>query len=115
MTMNYWEIPEEILEKYFILEPNGRYAVKDDVKGRVSFKKHDLLSEGYPKDIDLILCRNVVIYFTEEAKKHIYNGFAEALRPGGLLFVGGSEMIMRSKEMGLALAGVSMYRRTAAA
>ena len=63
--------------------------------------------------MDIILCRNVVIYFTDEAKAHIYRGFAKALRPGGLLFIGGSEMIMRSGEIGFRTAGTNMYQRAA--
>jgi chemotaxis protein methyltransferase CheR len=107
-------VPPDILAKYFVAEPAGTYAVRDSIKSRITFKKHDLLSDPYPSDIDLILCRNVVIYFTEEAKSYIYSGFANALRPGGLLFVGGSEMIMRSHDIGLRLDGVSFYRRNAA-
>ncbi len=104
--------PPHFLAKYFV-ETNGTYNVTDIVKRPVTFRRHDLLSDPYPKDQDLILCRNVVIYFTEEAKQHIYAGFAGALRPGGLLFVGGSEMIMRSHEIGFSTIGTSMYRKAA--
>jgi chemotaxis protein methyltransferase CheR len=79
----------------------------------VTFRRHDLLSDPYPQDIDLILCRNVVIYFTDAAKKQIYTGFAGSLRPGGYLFIGGSEMIMRSQELGLKAATTSIYQRAA--
>jgi chemotaxis protein methyltransferase CheR len=79
----------------------------------VTFRRHDLLKDPYPSDLDLILCRNVVIYFTDEAKQHIYAGFSRALRPGGVLFVGGSEMIMRSGDIGLRTAGVNLYQRAA--
>lgn len=106
-------VPPEILRKYFVQEPGGTYAVSEVVKRRVTFRRHDLLSDPYPADIDLILCRNVVIYFTEEAKQQIYAGFAKALRPRGYLFVGGSEMIMRSHEMGFRATGTSIYQRAA--
>jgi len=105
-------VPAPILAKYFV-ESNGTYSVTDVVKRHVTFRRQDLLSDPYPRDQDLILCRNVVIYFTEEAKQHIYAGFAAALRPGGLLFVGGSEMIMRSREIGFSTIGTSMYRKAA--
>jgi chemotaxis protein methyltransferase CheR len=105
-------VPPAILAKYFV-ESNGTYSVTNEIKRRVTFRRQDLLSDPYPKDQDLILCRNVVIYFTEEAKQHIYAGFSAALRPGGLLFVGGSEMIMRSHEIGFSTIGTSMYRKAA--
>ncbi len=105
-------VPPDILEKYFLFD-GTTYRVVDSLKKRVTFQKQDLLKDAYPADLDLILCRNVVIYFTEEAKKHIYAGFSNALRPGGMLFVGGSEMIMRSHELGLRANGTSIYAKAA--
>ncbi len=106
-------VPPALLKKYMIQDPDGTYRVTDDLKRRITFRRQDLLSEAYPADMDSILCRNVVIYFTDEAKAHIYRGFAKALRPGGLLFIGGSEMIMRSGEIGFRTAGTNMYQRAA--
>ncbi len=105
-------VPPAFLKKYFVRSGDS-YAVTEPVKRLVTFRRHDLLSDPYPRDLDLILCRNVVIYFTEEAKARIYDGFAQALRPGGLLFVGGSEMIMRSHDLGFRAAGTSLYQRAA--
>ncbi|MEO8539911.1 MAG: protein-glutamate O-methyltransferase CheR [bacterium] len=106
-------IPPELLKKYMISDPDGTYRVSDDLKRRITFRKQDLLSDPYPRDMDVILCRNVVIYFTDDAKGHIYRGFSNALRPGGLLFIGGSEMIMRSAEIGFKTAGTNLYQRAA--
>lgn len=105
-------VPPAILKKYFKAEGNT-YAVTEDVKRRVTFRRHDLLSDPYPADVDVILCRNVVIYFTEPAKQQIYSGFARVLRPGGYLFIGGSEMIMRAQDIGFRTAGTSLYQRAA--
>jgi chemotaxis protein methyltransferase CheR len=105
-------VPPAILKKYFT-EEKGTFRVNELVRKRVTFRRHDLLSDPYPNDIDLILCRNVVIYFTEVAKQQIYGGFAKALRPGGYLFIGGSEMIMRSSDVGFRTAGTSIYQRAA--
>lgn len=105
-------VPPALVKKYFVEEDNT-YRVTDEIRRKVTFRRQDLLSDPYPTDLDVILCRNVVIYFTDQAKQHIYNGFAKALRPGGLLFIGGSEMIMRSGEMGFRAAGTSMYQRAA--
>ena len=56
--------------------------------------------DKFETNIDLILCRNVVIYFTEEAKNKLYQRFLEALKPGGVLFVGGTEAILNFRELG---------------
>ena len=47
----------------------------------------------------MILCRNVVIYFTDEAKTEIYKKFNESLKPGGILFVGSTEQIINYREL----------------
>ena len=60
-------LPVEFLEKYFI-KSGEAYKVKDEVKNCVEFKHHNLLRDDYPKECDMIVCRNVLIYFTEEAK-----------------------------------------------
>ena len=105
-------VPAPMLKKYFAAE-GDTYAVTDAVKRMVTFRRHDLLKDAYPSDLDVILCRNVVIYFTEEAKQQIYAGFTGALRPGGYLFVGGSELISRSRDLGLKTDGTSLYHRAA--
>ena len=106
-------VPPDILHKYFVFD-GGTYKVVEDIKRRITFKRHDLLSDPYPPDLDLILCRNVVIYFNDDAKAQIYRGFAGSLKPGGYLFIGGSEMIMRATEIGFRSASTSIYRRVAA-
>lgn len=97
----------------FLVQTGETFAVAPQLKRRITFRRHDLLSDAYPPNLDLILCRNVVIYFTPEAKEHIFAGFAAALRPGGLLFIGGSEMVMRPRALGLRQAGISVYERAA--
>ena len=106
-------VPPALAKKYFVEEPGGTYKVTEDLKRRITFRRHDLLSDAYPRELDVILCRNVVIYFTDPAKAHIYDGFSKALRPGGLLFIGGSEMIMRSADLGFKTAGTNLYQRAA--
>lgn len=79
---------------------DGLWSVTDAVRRKVEFRRHNLLADPYPTDIDLILCRNVVIYFTDEAKTSVYRRFARALKPGGILFVGGTESMLRARELG---------------
>lgn len=84
---------------HFRLE-NDKYVVSEDIKSRIEFKRHNLLLDKFETGFDLILCRNVVIYFTEEAKDKLYRRFFEALKPGGVLFVGGTEAILNFRDMG---------------
>ena len=69
---------------------------KDELKQCVEFKRHNLLKDPYPGGCDLIVCRNVLIYFTEEAKSQMYVKFNRALKDQGVLFIGSTEQIIMS-------------------
>lgn len=97
-------------EKYFT-KSGESYAIKDDIKNRVSFKKHDLILDRYDSGYDLIVCRNVVIYFTQETKNDIYKKFYQAMKPGALLFVGATESIYNYREFGFEKASTFIYRK----
>ena len=86
--------------KYFTKTPDGKFAVKPEIKSVVEFKRHNLLKDPFEKNFDFILCRNVVIYFTEEAKDQLYTNFLAALKPGGILFVGATEAILNFRKIG---------------
>jgi chemotaxis protein methyltransferase CheR len=86
--------------KYFDLTADGKFAIKDDIKSCIEFKQHNLLKDSFGTGFDLILCRNVVIYFTEEAKDQLYMQFFRALKPGGILFVGATEAILNFRKLG---------------
>ena len=88
-------VPDDLKKKYFT-----KVGSSYQIKKRVEFKKHDLLKDPYPSGCNLIVCRNVVIYFTEEAKDVIYQKFHKALQPGGVLFIGSTEQIMNYRELG---------------
>lgn len=102
--------PPEYIQKYFIVR-DGKYIVKPNVKARVQFKRHNLLQDPFEKGFDLILCRNVVIYFEMEAKEELYRKFAESLRVGGLLFVGNTERIFNYRNLGLEVASPFIYKK----
>lgn len=89
-------VPKDLKDKYF--EKVGQsYKVSDEIKKCIQFKQHNLLKDAYPKDVDLIVCRNVLIYFTEEAKDEIYKKFNKSLKNEGVLFVGSTEQIIQSQ------------------
>lgn len=86
-------LPKEFKVKYF--EPiESSYKIKDDIKKCVEFKKMDLLKDVFPRNLDLIICRNVMIYFTEDAKELLYKKFYDSLSNNGVLFVGSTEQII---------------------
>lgn len=95
--------------RYFTQQGDA-FAVKPELKAKVQFERQNLLSDPYPQDVDLILCRNVVIYFTEEAKDELYRKFHRSLKPGGILFVGGTESLLKARELGYASASPFFYR-----
>lgn len=87
------------------------WQVGPGVMSRVQFEGQNLLTDKFPGDLDLILCRNVVIYFTEETKDDLYRRFHQALRPGGVFFVGGTESILRAREIGFETLSPFFYRK----
>ncbi len=90
-------LPQEFKNKYFTIIGES-YKIKDEVKNCVEFRQHNLLREPYPTNIDLIVCRNVLIYFTEEAKTEIYKKFNMALNHQGILFVGSTEQLIMANK-----------------
>ncbi len=93
-------LPEEFLKKYFVQVNDRTYQISDSIKKCVEFRQHDLLKDPYPKDQHLIVCRNVLIYFTDEAKNKIYSDFHAALKKDGLLFVGSTEQMIQANQLG---------------
>ncbi|MCI8280385.1 MAG: protein-glutamate O-methyltransferase CheR [Lachnospiraceae bacterium] len=91
-------VPDDLKKKYFT-KVGASYKIANEIKARVEFKQHDLLKDAYPTGCHLIVCRNVMIYFTEEAKEEIYKKFNQALTKDGILFIGSTEQIMNYKEL----------------
>ncbi len=86
------DIPEKYLRKYFICLDDF-YKVRDDVKRLVIFDYHNLKHENGMTDIDVIFCRNVMIYFDFEEQKRIVSRFKRILNKGGYLFLGHAESL----------------------
>ena len=105
-------LPSGFLQKYFTRVADKTYQINADVKRCVEFREHNLLRDPYLTSCDLILCRNVMIYFTEEAKEDIYKKFNQALRPEGFLFVGSTEQIIQPAEIGFKLFRSFVYQKT---
>ncbi len=93
------EIPQELLDRNFVPE-HGQFRLSADVRGMVNFYQSDLFSgESFPRS-DLILCRNVQIYFERTRQEELLKGFFKALAGGGFLVLGKSEtMVGNSRSM----------------
>ncbi len=104
-------LPEEFKKKFFTKVGLSNYQISEDIKKCVEFREHNLLNDTYPSKLDLIVCRNVLIYFTEDAKEQIYKRFNDALRSGGILFVGSTEQIMNYRELNYSSAHSFFYKK----
>ncbi|MCP4652128.1 MAG: protein-glutamate O-methyltransferase CheR [Candidatus Omnitrophica bacterium] len=80
-------------DTYFSFE-NGKYYVKDEIKELIEFKYLDLTSSEFINDVDIILCRNVFIYFTKPLQEQIVDRFYRSLREGGYLIIGETENLV---------------------
>jgi SAM-dependent methyltransferase len=103
-------VPQALVRRYLNQCEDG-WWVSADLRRQISFRQHDLLRDSFETTFDLIVCRNVTIYFTGEAREALYQRFHAALRPGGILFMGGAEIVSRSLNALYETIGVSFYRR----
>ena len=104
-------LPSAFQQRYFKPVSDGGYEISSEIKKCVMFKEHDLLKDPYPMGCDLIMCRNVLIYFTEEAKNRIYKGFNNALNKGGYLFLGSTEQILYPSDFGFIPVSSFFYKK----
>jgi chemotaxis protein methyltransferase CheR len=104
------DVPPIYRTNYFHKEGDD-FLVKEELKRSVRFQQHNLLHEDFGHSFDLIVCRNVMIYFTEDAKQLLYRKFSKALRPGGMLFVGSTEQIFSPSQYDLETTETFFYRR----
>jgi chemotaxis protein methyltransferase CheR len=85
-------IAPKMIEEYFTHEGES-WTVKDFVKSILHFERFDLNNPSLHVNFDLILCRNVMIYFSKEGQQHIHMNFFRALRDGGYMITGKSEIL----------------------
>ena len=85
-------VEQSLIDKYFVRE-GELFRVKDSVKQSVRFERHDLMTSPIHQNLDLILCRNVMIYFSRESQQKIHMHFYDSLKDGGYLVIGKTEML----------------------
>ncbi len=92
-------LPKAYQDKYFTKTSDGMYQIAKEIKDCVKFKQHNLLADRFGRDYDLIFCRNVLIYFTDEAKEETFKKFNQSLRPQGYLFIGSTEQMLNARDI----------------
>ena len=99
--LSFRATPPQMVQKYF--RPfEGGFFINDEIKRMVHFSRMNLLDAAAVAAMgvhDAIFCRNVLIYFDKPTQKRVVDAFARALRPGGYLFLGHAESIMRVTDL----------------
>jgi chemotaxis protein methyltransferase CheR len=90
---DFADTPDELRSRYF--QPVAPFTVAPAIRSMVEFARHDLLAASAPRGHqDLIVCRNVLIYFDRESQEQIFEVFHHALSPGGFLMLGKVETLL---------------------
>lgn len=89
-------VDKQYLNEFFV-KKDDLYEIKPIVKKYIQFSKLNLIEDRYPTNLDIVFCRNVVIYFDKETKDRIYEKFHENLLDDGFLFVGHAESLFSNK------------------
>ena len=74
-------VPADLKRRYF-RKTGTEYKISDEIKSRVEFREHNLLKDAYPLGCHMIVCRNVLIYFTEEAKDMVFRKYFKSSSVG---------------------------------
>lgn len=116
---SFRDVPDWLKSSYFTRRPNGRYEIAPEIRHLVRFSQLNFAAPFYPAefgergDFDVILCRNVLMYFSADWQEKIIRRFTQALAPGGWLIVGPCDITAaQSAELHLELSGPGVYRKT---
>src|SRR5215471_5370436 len=92
------DVPGELLARYFE-RVDDRFLFHKDVRRSIIFGRHDLVQDAPISRVNLLVCRNTVMYFTRETQAKVLNRFHFALRNGGFLFMGRAELLLTHGEL----------------
>lgn len=103
-----------LLSRFFVAK-GDLWEIDEALRRHVQFRQHDLIHQLPPTGaFDVVLCRNVLIYFSKDAQDHIVEHLSAALAPDGLLFVGASEQLFSAERFALVPSGPFLYRKVSA-
>jgi len=105
-------VPRDQLGRWFERLDDGGHRARPELRAVTRFETGDLLRDSFPAGrYDLVLCRNVVIYFTEDVRDRLHARLVETLRPGGYLMIGSSERVASPAALGLTTVHPFIYRK----
>jgi chemotaxis protein methyltransferase CheR len=104
-------VPQPLLIKYFDFSGDG-YTVNARIRERITFTQHDLTRDKFPFGFDLIICRNVTIYFSSETKRILSLKFLNCLKENGVLFIGATETMLDANEIGFQQMCPCFYKKS---
>jgi chemotaxis protein methyltransferase CheR len=104
-------VSNTLVTKYFTLS-GDHYWVNEKIRERITFSHQDLTRDAFPLGFDLISCRNVTIYFSNEAKAIMNTKFHSSLKENGVLFIGATETMLNANEMGFLRMLACFYRKS---
>ena len=90
---NLANVPKNLLNKYFSKTDALHYEAKKEIKQHILFARHDITTDPPFVKLDMVTCRNLLIYFNNTLQKQTFQNFHYSLRPQGLLFLGKSESV----------------------
>ena len=92
------DVPPELRSRYFE-RVDDRYLFNKDVRRSIIFGRHDLVQDAPISRVNLLVCRNTLMYFTRETQARVLNRFHFAMRDGGVLFMGRAELLLTHGEL----------------
>ncbi|MCK8816680.1 protein-glutamate O-methyltransferase CheR [Natroniella sulfidigena] len=106
------KVKQKLITKYFTKQKNY-YQLDNKIMNQVRFDRLNLLTDRYDSNLDLILCRNVFIYFTKEIKEQLTTKLSRALAKDGILFLGNTEYLLQPEKFNLKKVYTSFYKKVA--
>jgi chemotaxis protein methyltransferase CheR len=106
------ELPADLAQTHMSPVGNQLFSIRPNLKAMAEFGRFNLLKDETTRKFELVICRNVVIYFTPEVKPSIYRRLARSLKPGGILFIGSTETIANYQQLNFEYIAPSFYRYT---
>lgn len=103
-------VEKRLVDKYLVKKDTG-YFVDERLKKKIIFQHHNILNDSFEHNFDLIVCRNVIIYFSEEVRDNLYKRFHGSLKPSGILFLGGSEVVLKPWDQGYSMMYPAFYNK----
>ncbi|MCK8828312.1 protein-glutamate O-methyltransferase CheR [Natroniella acetigena] len=104
------KVAPQLVDKYFTKEKNY-YQLDSKIMNQVKFDNLNLLTDKYDSNLDLILCRNVFIYFTKEIKEQLTTKLSNSLTKDGILFLGNTEYLLQPEKFNFKKIYTSFYKK----